>query len=119
MICSQDGGTLGTPQGQILALGLAYLPFLLRASSDNDQAPSNAMARRPRSMQKSVRPSCIVDQKPCLPRTATFVVAIATAMSMSKGIVREAMMSPPSRNVIEQRHEAEVHMELLMAMEQG
>ena len=32
---------------------------------------------------------------------------------------REAIMNPPSRNVVKQRHEAEVHMELLMAMEQS
>jgi len=48
----------------------------------------------PKSMQKSVRPSCIGAQKPCLRSIGTFVVAIATRISTSKGYTAKLVKKP-------------------------
>jgi len=56
-----------------------------------ESAPLPTMMRnsRPMTMQKSVRPSCMAAQKPDFISMGSLVVAMATEMSMSRGIGRK------------------------------
>src|ERR1017187_2865156 len=56
-----------------------------RLSREKGPAPRRAIARSPTIMQKSVRPSCIAAQKPCLSSNGALVVVIATRITVSKG----------------------------------
>ena len=45
-------------------------------------------------MQKSVRPSCIAAQKPCLSSNGALVVVIATRITISKGQTAKSVKKP-------------------------
>ena len=63
-------------------------------SSESLPAPRSRMASSPSSMQKSTRASCMADQKPCFNSRGILVVAIATAMSITRGTAAKAVKKP-------------------------
>jgi hypothetical protein len=50
-------------------------------------------------MQKSVRPSCIAAQKPCLSSNGALVVVIATRITVSKGQTAKIVKRPRIKKV--------------------
>src|SRR5579872_298274 len=61
---------------------------------DNLPDPTISKKTNPSNMQKSVRASCIVAQNPDLDSMETFVVAMATQISITNGIVANRVSNP-------------------------